>query len=56
MALPHNSLPDPLFNVPEELWLEIFYYATVGTCIDDGVDYVPFAAIPLQKRDSPGFM
>ena len=55
MALPHNSLPDPLFNVPEELWLEIFYYATVGTCIDDGVDYVPFAAIPLQKRDSPGF-
>ena len=53
MTLPLNSTPDPFLNVPEELWLEIFYYATVGTCIDDGVDYVPFAAIALQERDSP---
>ena len=53
MTLPHNTILDPLLNVPEELWLEIFYYATVGTRVDDGVDYVPFAAIPLQERDSP---
>ena len=53
MTLPHNSIPDPFLNVPEELWLEIFYYATVGECVDDGIDYVPFAAIPLQERDSP---
>ncbi|EDR08347.1 uncharacterized protein LACBIDRAFT_326720 [Laccaria bicolor S238N-H82] len=53
MTLPHNSFPDPFPNVPEELWLEIFYYATVGECVDDGIDYVPFAAIPLQERDSP---
>ena len=53
MTLPHNSNPNPFLNVPEELWLEICYYATVGTCVDDGVDYVPFAAIPLQERDSP---
>ncbi|EDR08346.1 uncharacterized protein LACBIDRAFT_326719 [Laccaria bicolor S238N-H82] len=46
--------PDPFFNVPEELWLEIFYCATGATCVDDGVDYVPFAAIPLEeRRDSP---
>jgi len=53
MTLPHNSIPDPFLNVPEELWLEIFYYVTIGTYIDDGVDYVPFAAVPLQERDSP---
>ncbi|EDR08612.1 uncharacterized protein LACBIDRAFT_326782 [Laccaria bicolor S238N-H82] len=52
MALPHNSIPNPFLNVPEELWLEIFYYATIGTCVDDGVNYVPFAAIPFQERDS----
>jgi hypothetical protein len=53
MTLAHSSIPDPFLNLPAELWLKIFYYATVGICVDDGVDYVPFAAIPLQERDSP---